>query len=290
MTTMLAHSVPLPERYTGNPGIGYFGRMSKILFDANVTDTTIATDMIIRKVFGMMDMNSEIKIYEDRSKLIHDLSENRIDAVFTNIIDHFALEHLIDTDYIYTLIYGSSVQQKVYLLTRKKDYINDLKDLQGKIISIPNGHYLGKLFLDVELRKQGFSGPEDFFSNIEQTIDTNTAVVDLFFGKTDCALVSDIAFELAAELNKQIPQDLEVLIASKYMVPQIIAINKNVPHSIFQKVDDFLAMAHENPRIKHLLALFRAKKFVKVKQEQLIESRRLLDEYEALLKQAGTLK
>lgn len=290
LTTILTHSAPLPDRYTDNPSIGYFGRMSKILFDANVTDTTIATDMIIRKVFGMMDMKSEIKIYEDRNALIHDLSENRVDAVFTNTIDHFALDHLINSDYIYTLIYGSSAHQKAYLLTRKKDRIKNLVDLRGKKISIPNGHDLGRLFLDVELRKQGLPGLDKYFSSIKQTIDTNTAVVDLFFGKSDCALVSDVAFELAAELNKQIPQDLKVLIASDYMIPQIIAINKNVPHSIFKKVDEFLVKAHENPRIKHLLSLFRAKKFVKLEQNQLIESRSLLDEHEVLLKQAGSTK
>lgn len=288
MTTAAAYSAPLPERYKDDPEIGYFGRMSKILFDANVTDTTIATDMIIRNVFGMMDMKSEIKIYEDRNRLIRDLSENRIDAVFTNVIDHFALEHLINSDYIYTLVYGLNPQQKVYLLTRKSQRIVKLEDLRGKKISIPNGHYLGRLFLDVELRKSGLPGVDRFFSGIEQTMDTNSAIVNLFFGNTDCALVSDIAFELATELNDQISHELEILIASKYMVPQIIAINKNVPQSIFKKVDDFLVRAHENRRIKHLLSLFRARKFVKLEKGQLSESRRLFDEYQTLQKQART--
>ncbi|MEW8505426.1 MAG: PhnD/SsuA/transferrin family substrate-binding protein [Candidatus Thiodiazotropha sp.] len=288
ISATVAETASLPERYKDNPSIGYFGRMSKILFDANVTDTTIATDMIIRNVFGMMDMKSEIKIYDDRNNLISDLYENRVDAVFTNVIDHFELEHLIDPEHIYTLIYGSSAEQKIYLLTRKKDNIRNLRDLQEKTISIPNGHYLGRLFLDVELRKSRLPGLESFFSGIESTIDTNTAVVNLFFGKNDCALVSDIAFELAVELNNQIFQDLEVLIASKNMVPQIIAINKNVPDSIYQRVDDFLVRAHENRRIKHLLTLFRAKKFIKLEQSQLNESRRLVDEYKTLTRLPGT--
>lgn len=285
--TTLADAAPLPDRYINDPEIGYFGRMSKVLFDANATDTTIATDMIIRKVFGLMDMQSKIKIYENRDQLILDLTENRVDAVFTSVIDHIELEHLINSNYIYTLVYGSRPLQKVYLLTRKNAQIKHISELQGRRISIPKGHYLGSRFLDVKLLKEDLQKSNDFFSQIREVEDTNTAIVELFFGKTDCALVSDIAFELAGELNVQISQELEVLISSNDMVPQIIAINKNVPQSIFDKVDTFLVKSHENKRIKYLLSLFRAKKFVKLEQDQLLETRRLLDEYNILLNRTG---
>ncbi|MCU7864075.1 MAG: hypothetical protein KZQ92_08875, partial [Candidatus Thiodiazotropha sp. (ex Lucinoma borealis)] len=48
-----------------------------------------------------------------------------------------------------------------------------------------------------------------------------------------------------------------------------------------------LVKSHENKRIKYLLSLFRAKKFVKLEQDQLLETRRLLDEYNILLNRTG---
>ncbi|MCU7796897.1 MAG: phosphate/phosphite/phosphonate ABC transporter substrate-binding protein, partial [Candidatus Thiodiazotropha sp. (ex Myrtea spinifera)] len=185
------------DRYNSNPDTGYFGRMDKVLFDANATDTTIATDMIIRNVFGLMDMKSEIKVFENRDSLVKGLSENRLDAVFVNTIDFIELEHLINPDFLYTLIYGQTAEQKVYLLTRKSDNIIDISHLRGKSISIPKGHYLGMRFLEVLLLKQGLPATDKYFSHTQETIDTNTAIVNLFFGKSDCALVSDIAFDLA---------------------------------------------------------------------------------------------
>ncbi|MCU7813470.1 MAG: phosphate/phosphite/phosphonate ABC transporter substrate-binding protein [Candidatus Thiodiazotropha sp. (ex Notomyrtea botanica)] len=270
------------NRYDSNPDTGYFGRMDKILFDANATDTTIATDMIIRDIFGLMDMKSEIKVFDRRDLLIKNLSENRIDAVFVNIIDFIELEHLINPDFLYTLIYGQTAEQKVYLLTRKSDDITDVSHLKGNSISIPKGHYLGMRFLEVLLMKEGLPTIDNHFSQTLETIDTNTAIINLFFGKSDCALVSDIAFELASELNPQIKNTLTVTATSEPMVPQIIAINKNVPAKLTKKVDNYLVKSHKNIRIKHLLSLFRAKRFVKLNKESIYQTRTLLDEYNKL--------
>ncbi|MCU7853698.1 MAG: phosphate/phosphite/phosphonate ABC transporter substrate-binding protein [Candidatus Thiodiazotropha sp. (ex Monitilora ramsayi)] len=283
MFAISAHSEILVDRYKDNPDIGFFGRMSKVLFDANATDTTIATDMIIRTVFGQMNMKSEIKVYDNRDHLIKDLTENRLDAVFINTIDFIELEHLVNPDYLYTLVYGQHTEQKIYLLTRKKDGIDNISQLRDKTISIPKGHFLGKYYLDILLMNKELPTQDRFFSKTLETVDTNTAIVDLFIGKSDSALVSDIAFELAGELNTQIIRDLKVINASNQMVPQVITINKNVPAHIMKKVDAFLVKSHENTRIRHLLSLFRAKRFVKLEEDNITETRKLLDEYNKLI-------
>ena len=281
MSTSIAED--LPDRYKENPEIGYFGRMSKVLFDANVTDTTIATDMIIRNVFGLMDMRSNIVVYDKKNKLIEDLSKNRLDAVFINSIDFLDMQHLVDMDHLYSLIYGKSTEQSIFLLVRNSDNINAINELRDKSLSIPKGHFLGRKFLEVVLMENSLPITESFFSSVIETPDTNTAIVDLYFSKTDAALVSDIAFELAAELNPQISKSLSPIVKSEKLVPQIIAINKNVPDSILKKVDAFLIKSHENKRIKHLLSMFRAKKFVKLNQTHINTNQRLINRHSQLL-------
>ncbi|MCU7843041.1 MAG: PhnD/SsuA/transferrin family substrate-binding protein [Candidatus Thiodiazotropha sp. (ex Monitilora ramsayi)] len=273
----------LPDRYKESPEIGYFGRMSKVLFDANVTDTTIATDMIIRNVFGLMDMQSNIVVYDQKNKLIEDLSKNRLDAVFINSIDFLDMQHLVDMDHLYSLIYGKSAEQSVFLLVRNNDNINAISELRDKSLSIPKGHFLGKKFLEVVLMENSLPITESFFSSVNETLDTNTAIVDLYFNKTDAALVSDIAFELAAELNPQIGKSLSPIVKSEKLVPQIIAINKNVPDSILKKVDAFLVKSHKNKRIKHLLSMFRAKKFVKLNHIHINSNQKLINRHSQLL-------
>lgn len=286
-----AGTTPLSERYQGDiPDIGYFGRMEKVLYSADAKDTTIATNVLIKEIFGQIGMKSEIKLYVDVEKLKQDLSNNYIDAVFIDIFDYFKMEHLLNTDYIHTVLFSPNIHQKILLITRKKDHISKVEELRGKSISIPSGHFNGNYYLDTELLKRGLPQSANFFAHIEEVNDINTAVIDLFFGKTDCALVTDVTYELAAEYNKQIPKNLEILLSSVNIVPQIIAMNKNIPISITQEVSSHLTKANENPRIKNLLSLFQAKKFVKLKKSQILESRRLFSEYQVMMKLLGSRK
>lgn len=286
-----AGTAPLSERYQGDiPDIGYFGRMEKVLYSADAKDTTIATNVLIKEIFGQIGMKSEVKLYVDVEKLKQDLSNNYIDAVFIDIFDYFKIEHLLNTDYIHTILFSPNIHQKIILVTRKKDHISNVEELRGKSISIPSGHFHGNYYLDVELLKRGLPQSANFFSRIEEVNDINTAVIDLFFGKTDCALVTDVTYELAAELNKQIPNNLEILLSSNDIVPQIIAMNKNIPISITQEVSTHLIKINENPRIKTLLSLIQAKKFVKLNKSQILESRRLFSEYQAMIKQVESMK
>jgi ABC-type phosphate/phosphonate transport system substrate-binding protein len=278
------NSAPIPDRYHGGfPDIGYFGRMEDVLYSADVIDTTIATNMVINKIFGSMGMAANIKFYADANKLKQDLTENRIDAISVNIFDYFSMKHLINQDYVYALSMGQDFLNKTILLNRKNQKIKNLEDLEGQTITIPRGHYLGKYYLDLELIKRGLPVTDNYFSHIREVGDINSAIIDLFFGKTDCALATDTAFDIAGELNKQIPNELKILLASNEMVPQVIALNKNISNHIIQKVDHHILNAHKNQRIKNLLSLFHATKFIKLKKKQIEESHHLILEYKALM-------
>ncbi|MCG8015929.1 MAG: phosphate/phosphite/phosphonate ABC transporter substrate-binding protein [Candidatus Thiodiazotropha sp. 'RUGA'] len=273
----------LPDRYTQTPENGYFGRMSKVLFDANVTDTTIATDMIIREVFGSMGMKSEIIVYDDKSMLTNDLANNRIDAVFINTIDFLDMQHLIDMKRLYTLIYGDQAEQTVLLLVRNSDNLDGVSGLRGKSISIPAGHFLGRTYLDVLLMESDYPPIDQYFGKVHETIDTNTAIVDLYFNKTDAALVSDTAFELASELNPRIRTNLKPLAESQGMIPQVIGLNKNISEKNKARIDGIMSKTHQNKRIKHLLSLFRANKFIKLNQSDINSTQQLIKRYNQLI-------
>jgi hypothetical protein len=278
---------PIPDRYQGEiPEIGYFGRMDKVLYSSDATDTTIATNMLIKKIFNLFNMKAEIKLYDNLETLKLDISKNLIDATFVSIFDFFEMEHLVNQDYIYTLKLGRESVEKTLLITQKKQQITKLEDLQGLSISIPSGYYLGKNYLDLELMKRGLPKSEDYFTHINEVQDINSAIVDLFFGKTDCALVTDTAFKLASEMNKQISMNLEVLLSSTEMISQVLAMNKNISLDIIQQIDNYIVNAHEIQRIKALLSLFRAKKFVKVKKSHIQSSRKLFLEYQAMNKRS----
>jgi ABC-type phosphate/phosphonate transport system substrate-binding protein len=256
--------------------------MEQALYSSDATDTTIATNMIIKKVTNLMGMESEVKFYIELENLKDDLSANRLDGVFVNILDFFTIEHLVHPDYIYALTLGPDSFDKTLLVTRKDLNITKLEDLRGGSISIPDGYFLGRKYLDLELAKRKLPRSERFFKSVLEAEDINASLIDLFFGKADCALATDVSFKITAELNEQLIEDLQVLLTSKEMIPQVIAMNKNIPPNILKKVNFNIVNAHKNKHIMKLFSLFRAKKIAKVEQEHLEENRRLLLEYEAL--------
>jgi ABC-type phosphate/phosphonate transport system substrate-binding protein len=148
---------------------------------------------------------------------------------------------------------------------------------------IPTGYALGQLFLDVSLAKAGFPSSQQFFSTVLDSNDNNSAVLDIFFDKADIAVVSNLAYEIAIELNPQIATKLNILMASEPMVPFIIGVNKRVPDSFLLPIDNILENLLENPRTRHILSLFKADDVVKIDSAQLESVKVLKQEYDRLL-------
>ena len=73
---------------------------------------------------------------------------------------------------------------------------------------------VGRRYLDIVLMRAGMPVAADFFSEVRYTGETNAAIVNLFFGQVDAALVTDFSFEVASELNRQIPQSLLTSLSS----------------------------------------------------------------------------
>ncbi|MEW8562769.1 MAG: PhnD/SsuA/transferrin family substrate-binding protein, partial [Candidatus Thiodiazotropha sp.] len=124
---------------------------------------------------------------------------------------------------------------------------------------------------------------EQFFSSMVANTDINSVIIDLFFNKADAALVTDTSYRIASELNKQISQSLEVLIASKPIPPIVIGVNKSVPVNFPDKVDEMLANLDDYPKTVHLLSLFKADTIVKINDDDLQSARHLKQEYEKLI-------
>jgi ABC-type phosphate/phosphonate transport system substrate-binding protein len=131
-TAVFAGSAPLQGHdQNDTPDISHFGRMKKVLFSADATDTTIATNLVIKNISKLIGIETEIQLYSDIEELKLDMSENRLDAVFVNIFDYFAMEHLVNPDYVYALAFGRDSFEETLLVTLEKKHFHKLEDLQG---------------------------------------------------------------------------------------------------------------------------------------------------------------
>jgi ABC-type phosphate/phosphonate transport system substrate-binding protein len=222
-------------------------------------------------------------VHDNIPDLLSSMREDRLDTVFANPIDYLKLDHQVNPNHRYTVAYGSSLEQHIYLLTNSSQAITNIKQLKGKRLSIPRNYLLGRMFLEVQLAKAGFTDPENFFSIIHEPNSTNAAVLDLFFDKADLAVTSDISYTLASELNSQLSHKIDILDSSPPYVPFIIGVNKQAPTGHLAMVDSILSQIDNEPRLKHILSLFSATSVTKVSEEQLQALRKLKQEHQRLL-------
>ncbi|MEW8332310.1 MAG: PhnD/SsuA/transferrin family substrate-binding protein [Candidatus Thiodiazotropha sp.] len=264
--------------------VAYIGIMSRATFFSNPTDSNIATEMIFQDVMQNIARKGVFSHYNSTEDVVREMKRHRLDAVITNVYDYLEIDHMVNPDQRYSLVIGHDLLQKVVLLTRRSDNITSLAQLKQKRLIHPSGFKLAKIFLDVELRKADLPAAERFFSSMAAITDINSVIIDLFFNKADAALVTETSYRIASELNKQISQSLEVLIASKPIPPIVIGVNKSVPANFTDKIDEMLANLEDYPKTIHLLSLFKADSIVKINDDDLQSARRLKQEYEKLIK------
>jgi len=264
--------------------VAYIGGLSRQLFGGDRNDVTIATEMFFNEVIKRIGhQKAEFKVLDNIPAIIKAMREDRLDTIFANPIDYLELDQQINPDLRYTLSYGPVPEQRVLLLTSSLHPITDIRALRGKRLSIPDGYILGMTFLEVNLAKAGLPPPDRFFSSIQYPKSSNAAVLDVFFDKADLAVTSDVAYNLANELNPQLHAKLDILTISDPYIPFIIGVNKQVPHELTDPVDEILLDLSHEPKLRHILSLFSATNVVKVRSEQLQTLRTLKKEHDALI-------
>ncbi|MEW8237717.1 MAG: hypothetical protein AB2727_05935, partial [Candidatus Thiodiazotropha taylori] len=114
----------------------------------------------------------------------------------------------------------------------------------------------------------------------------NDAIINLFFNKVDSALVTDVAFELAQELNPQIRHAIVPVIVSEPMIQVVIGINKRVPLTFKTRIGQMAGNLDQYPRTLHLLSLFKSNRVVNISASELDKVREIVMKYESLLNES----
>ncbi|MBV2120325.1 MAG: phosphate/phosphite/phosphonate ABC transporter substrate-binding protein [Candidatus Thiodiazotropha sp. (ex Ctena orbiculata)] len=224
------------------------GLSEESLYDTSITDAKIVFSLIFNQAIQASDEQFVLEIYETDLEVERKLISGELDAVFTNTIHYLEIEEHFNPRGSYIIQHGPEIKPQYYLLTKRNSGIQRLSQLQGMKISIPRGHAVGELYLDVMLLRQNLPVSDQFFSEIRQTQESNSAVVNLFFGKVDAALITDDAFSVASELNPQLEKQLIVIDVSEPLAHQVVAVRRDFPLDRIKKSNPIFSMFMNLPR------------------------------------------
>jgi ABC-type phosphate/phosphonate transport system substrate-binding protein len=262
------------------------GGSAESIYDIRITDIEILISLLFNEMFKDQDKQLKIKIYDSDRLLSRQLAEGKLDAAFMNPV--FYLDHIdhLNSQFTYAVEHGSSIKTKYVVLVRHDSGITSLAGLRNKKIIIPSGHRVGQRFLDVELMRDGLPDSEGTFSELRHTRETNAAIVNLFFGQVDAALVTDFSYQVASELNQQIPNTLQIIRTSKPLTHMLLSVHKGFPPQIVEKLLPFTKVFENNPRLQYLQKTFLFEGITKITAEDISDIQKLNSEYLALKKES----
>lgn len=153
---------------------------------------------------------------------------------------------------------GTHTAEEILLLVKKGRY-SSLADLEGRSMVVLEGvsHHMSLAWIGLTLREAGLADTVAHFGTVMSVAKPARAVLPVFFGQQDAALVDRAAYDLMVELNPQIGRDVVALATSPPMIHSVILFDKRFSMASRPATLDALLALHTTPRGQQLLSLFR---------------------------------
>ncbi|PVV05652.1 MAG: hypothetical protein B6D77_18675 [gamma proteobacterium symbiont of Ctena orbiculata] len=251
-------------------------------YDMRIADLEILISLLFNEMYKDENNQLKIKIYETDQILENQLTSGKLDALFMSPVFFLNNIEYLSSEHIYAVQHGPSIKSKYILLVRRDSGIDSLEALRNKKLIVPTGHMVGRRYLDIVLMRAGMPVAADFFSEVRYTGETNAAIVNLFFGQVDAALVTDFSFEVASELNRQIPQSLLTSLSSPPLIHMVIGMRKGFSPHLVEKYLPFAETLNDFPRLRYLKKNFRFAGVKKITNDDFRTLGRLNKEYAKL--------
>lgn len=267
------------------------GYSSRSFVNVPREDIRVAVCMLSEKVARRAASAAESRIYDSISEMARDLKNRKLDVVavppdeFLNLKRHASIEPVMMT------ATNKSHEVEVLLLVRNDSSIRSLKDLRNRTIVVPakTAQYgsVYQIWLETILARHGLPSINAFFSSVREAQTASQALMPVFFRTADACVATGQVFNLAAELNPQIGNDLRVIAETGKLAGGIIALRKDLPKHRKDKIREALLSLHEDPEGRQLFLLFQLESLIPYRPEYMKETEAFLDEYHRLRKSNG---
>ena len=238
-------------------------------------------DMIAKKTGSTTKV--ELVSYDDFDRFEKELRANKVDLIFLFPQEYFQLKNRIPFDPIAVSTPLGADQKHFVALVRKDGGITGVRGLAGREALMETGEnsLIISLWLENLLLKEGFPGPERFFSNLKMVKKASQALLPVFFKQADACAVSQGAFETTKELNPQVGQELAVLAQSPGFPQGVICMRKGLAEKYRPFVEEMYTL-HNQSQGKQILTLMKIKKLLPFQAAYLQTTEALLAENQAL--------
>lgn len=246
-------------------------------------DMKIATELWMTEFIQDIGYTVTSTFYDDPELMAADLNQGKLDYVTAFglvFVKYFDLENLSDG------FSGGSknIEDSNFITLVSQNSANkDWKDLHKASIILQENDKEAELYVqDALLRANGKVDIELIPIRSRQR-----AVIQLFFGKADAAVVTLNTFKLAKELNPQIGKKLRIMENSGITSSGLGFFRKGLDPKAKKLMIESALRLDSDVRGRQMLALFQTESIIETKLEDLQPIKKLYERYMRLSKKAG---
>lgn len=242
--------------------IGYY---SKSLSDLSKQDLVIATNVYIQEIAQEIDTEVQSTFYDNSQEMCKDLAKGKLEFLSAPGLDFvkYADTKYLSNGFMEGYLDGS--KETFIVLVSKNSEIKSIADLYDKQIAIQESDELIRLYFENEFLKKSLQMKVTYIPSATR----QRAMLKLFFGKVDAAVITNKSFELFAELNPQIRKKLKLLKETTLVATNFGFLSNHVSKKERLYYNNMAKNLRSTVRGKQLLALYKTEILVDAKVEEL---------------------
>lgn len=201
-----------------------------------------------------------VRLYPTVEALAEGVRAGQADVISVSAAHYLTLSGLTEVDPVFLATKRGSPGDRYLLLTRQKDALTRLSELDGREILLQNvGHlHQGREWLHALARAEGLPQPAWTVTEVDKVLN---ALMPVFMGQKPACLVVRSAYETACEMNPQLAKALVPLRQSDEMMNATLALRRSFTDVRAETMEE-LAALHESSYGQQILTLLKYERLV----------------------------
>ncbi len=265
--------------------------------EVNPTDASAAISVYVKIFKERVEkaLNKEVlftsQIYHSLKEMKEAVDNNEVGLLSLSVTEYYKLKKSCKiTPYLAATNKDDAFEQYC-ILHRNSSSIANVQELKGRILSVPGyeNHPMLEDWLINLLAKNKLGPMNKVFGQIKFSDKESNAIYNVFFKNADVAVVRKSVFDAVCELNPQIKKSLSAFIFSPPMILAFTAGNNKADSRMINTIVNYAMDLPSTQSGQNILNIFKANRFVRIKEEDLKTAFDILTENE-YFKQQPTSK
>jgi ABC-type phosphate/phosphonate transport system substrate-binding protein len=272
----------LNSNLLANDNISRFGFLSYSNINLNFKDARDSLSSWIEDLGLSNNIKVSVEFYNTLDELFFAYKNGKLDMIVISFSDFYKNKTFLNNiskDY-WSATFNEEKYTQFYLVSLKEKNINSFKDIQNATLSLEKYDTVSKLWFDKNSLTTNNKDSEKILKKIYFETKESTPLLNVFFKKSDLAIVTKDSWNSMVQLNPSIEKKIKIIERSeKIFLPFICFFSKDTQE---EKIDIFFKITskiEDTIRVEELLSLLKFKSFFRLEDKYIDDMEIYFKEY-----------